>query len=40
LKRQGVTVVGAADEQQLNSQLQFILQQKILLEDEEPSKPR
>jgi Mg-chelatase subunit ChlD len=38
LKRQGATVVGAADEKQLNSQLQFILQQKILLEDEEPAK--
>jgi hypothetical protein len=38
LKRQGATVVGAADEKQLNSQLQFILQQKILLEDEEPPK--
>lgn len=35
LKRQGATVVGAADEKQLNSQLQFILQRKILLEDEE-----
>ena len=40
LKRLGATVVGAADEKQLNSQLQFILQQKILLEDEEPPKPR
>jgi hypothetical protein len=38
LKRLGATVVGAADEKQLNSQLQFILQQKILLEDEEPAK--
>lgn len=38
LKRQGATVVAAADEKQLNSQLQFILQQKILLEDEEPTK--
>jgi len=38
LKRLGATVVGAADEKQLNSQLQFILQQKILLEDEEPPK--
>ena len=35
LKKQGATVVAAADEKQLNSQLQFILQQKILLEDEE-----
>ncbi len=38
LKKLGATVVGAADEKQLNSQLQFILQQKILLEDEEPVK--
>jgi len=27
--------VGAADEKQLNTQLEFILQRKILLEDEE-----
>lgn len=40
LKHLGATVVGAADEKQLNSQLQFILQQKILLEDEEPTKTR
>ena len=39
VKRLGATVVGAADEKQLNSQLQYILQQKILLEDEEPNKP-
>lgn len=38
VKRLGATVVGAADEAQLNSQLQFILQRKILLEDEEPKK--
>ena len=31
----GATVVGAADERQLNSQLEFILAKKILLEDEE-----
>jgi hypothetical protein len=36
VKKQGATVVAAADEKQLNSQLQFILQRKILLEDEEP----
>lgn len=36
LKKLGATVVPAANEQQLNSQLQFILQRKILLEDEEP----
>jgi hypothetical protein len=38
VKKQGATVVGAADEKQLNNQLQFILQKKILLEDEEPPK--
>lgn len=36
LKRLGVTVVPAADERQLTSQLDFILQKKILLEDEDP----
>ena len=36
VKRLGATVVGASDEAQLNSQLEFILQKKILLEDEEP----
>lgn len=41
LKKQGVTVVGAANEEQLNSQLGFILEKKILLEDEEPApKPK
>ena len=38
LKKLGVTVVGAADEKQLNSQLEFILERKILLEEEEPKK--
>jgi hypothetical protein len=38
VKKQGATVVGAADERQLHSQLEFILQHKILLEDEEPPK--
>jgi hypothetical protein len=38
VKKFGATVVGAADEKQLNSQLEFILQKKILLEDEEPAK--
>jgi len=38
IKKQGATVVGAADETQLNSQLEYILQRKILLEDEEPKK--
>lgn len=36
LKKHGVTVVSADDERQLNAQLDFILQKKILLEDEEP----
>jgi hypothetical protein len=36
LRKQGVTVVSAADEPQLNAQLEFILAQRILLEDEEP----
>jgi hypothetical protein len=40
LKSLGATVVGAADEKQLNTQLQIILQQKILLEEEEPPKTR
>lgn len=35
VKKQGATVVGAANEAQLNSQLEFILQRKILLEEEE-----
>lgn len=39
LKKLGVTVVGAADEKQLNQQLEFILEEKILLEKEEPKKP-
>jgi hypothetical protein len=36
VKKLGATVLGASDEKQLNSQLQVIMQQKILLEDEEP----
>jgi von Willebrand factor type A domain len=40
VKRQGATVVSAADEKQLNSQVDFILQKKILLEDEEPPKSK
>ena len=35
LKQRGATVVGAVNETQLNSQLEFILQRKILLEEEE-----
>jgi hypothetical protein len=38
LKKMGVTVVGAADAKQLNDQLEFIVEKKILLEDEEPKK--
>jgi hypothetical protein len=38
VKKLGATVVGAANEPQLNSQLEFILEKKILLEEEEPSK--
>src|SRR5436190_2296964 len=40
VKTQGATVVGAANENQLNTQLQFILQRKILLEEEEPPKTK
>ena len=35
VKNLGATVVGAADEKQLNTQLEFIVAKKILLEDEE-----
>lgn len=38
VKKLGATVVGAADETQLNAQLNFILQNQILLEKEEPKK--
>jgi hypothetical protein len=38
VKKLGATVVSAADEKQLNTQLQFIMQRKILLEEEEPKK--
>ena len=37
-KKLGVTVVSASDEKQLNTQLEFVLQRKILLEEEEPVK--
>jgi hypothetical protein len=40
VKKLGATVVGAADETQLNTQLEFILAKKILLEDEEPAKKK
>jgi hypothetical protein len=38
VKKLGATVVSAADEKQLNTQLDFIMQRKILLEEEEPKK--
>jgi hypothetical protein len=38
VKKLGATVVGAANEAQLNTQLEFILEKKILLEEEEPPK--
>ncbi len=40
VKKLGATVVGAGDEKQLNSQLEFILQKKILLEEEEAPKAK
>jgi hypothetical protein len=33
-------VVGASDEKQLDTQLDYILQRKILLEEEEPVKKK
>ena len=40
VKKLGATVVAAANEAQLNTQVEFILEKKILLEDEEaPKKP-
>jgi hypothetical protein len=36
LKKQGATVVSASDEVQLEAQLTYIFEKKILLEDEEP----
>ena len=39
VKKEGATVVGAADARQLNTQLEFIFEKKILLEDEEPRRP-
>jgi len=38
IAKQGATLVAAADEKQLNEQLEFILEEKILLEKEEPKK--
>ena len=40
VKQLGATVVGASNESQLNTQLEFILEKKILLEDEEPPKQK
>jgi hypothetical protein len=40
LKKRGATVVGAANENQLTTQLQYILQRKILLEEEELPKKK
>jgi uncharacterized protein YegL len=40
VKKLGATVVGASDEKQLNTQLEYILQRKILLEEEEPLKKK
>jgi hypothetical protein len=39
VKKLGATVLGAANAQQLNTQLEFIFERKILLEDEEPKHP-
>ena len=39
-KKLGATVVSASNENQLNTQLEFILEKKILLEDEEPPKQK
>jgi hypothetical protein len=36
VKKAGATVASAADEKQLNAQLDFILQNQILLEKESP----
>jgi hypothetical protein len=38
VKKLGATVVGASDEKQLDTQLNFIMQRKILLEEEEPKR--
>ena len=40
VKKLGATVVAASNENQLNTQLEFILERKILLEDEEPPKKK
>jgi Mg-chelatase subunit ChlD len=38
VRKLDATVVSAADEKQLDTQLQYILQRKILLEEEEPKR--
>lgn len=38
VKKLGATVAGAADEKQLNTQLELIMERQILLEEEEPRK--
>ena len=40
VKKRGATVLSAANELQLNSQLEFILEKKILLEEEESPKKK
>jgi hypothetical protein len=40
VKKLGATVVGASNENQLKTQLEFILEKKILLEEEEPPKKK
>ena len=40
VKKLGATVVSAADEKQLNTQLDYIMQKKILLEEEEAPRKR
>jgi hypothetical protein len=40
VKKLGATVVAASNESQLNTQLEYILAKKILLEDEEPPKQK
>jgi von Willebrand factor type A domain len=40
VKKLGATVVSASDEKQLNTQLEYVLQRKILLEEEEPVKKK
>jgi von Willebrand factor type A domain len=40
VRNQGATVVAAANEKELDSQIHFILEKKILLEDEEPPTAR